>query len=91
MRNSQFANILILAGAFVLFLFSLALVPPVEFYCHFKRPAILLLVIQIAFFFLSLRRNKLAQDRTLRVATLAFNTLGVGFNALLLLMARGRC
>jgi hypothetical protein len=91
MRNSQFANILILAGAFVLFLFSLALVPPVEFYCRFKRPAIVLLVIQVAFFFLSLRRNKLAQERALRVATFVFNTLGVALNSLLLLMVRGRC
>jgi hypothetical protein len=91
MRNSQFASILILAGAFVLFLFSLALVPPVEFYCRFKRPAILLLVIQVAFFFLFLRRNKFAQERALRVATFVFNTLGVALNALLLLMTRGRC
>ena len=91
MRNSQFASILVLAGAFVLFLFSLALVPPVELYCRFKRPAILLLVIQVAFFFLHLRRSKLAQERALRVATFVFNTLGILLNAMLLLMARGRC
>jgi succinate-acetate transporter protein len=91
MRNSQFASILFLAGAFVLFLFSLALVPPVELYCRFERPAILLLILQVAFFLLALRRNTSTKERALRTASLVFNVLGVALNAMLLLMARGRC
>jgi hypothetical protein len=91
MRNSQFASILFLAGAFVLFLFSLALVPPVEMYCRFERPAILLLIIQVALFLLAVRRKTSANERILRTASMVFSVLGIALNAMLLLMARGRC
>lgn len=91
MRNPQFISIMILALAFVLFLFSLALIPPVELYCRLKRPALLLLVVQIALFLLYLLRKPPAGARALRIACVVFTLLGGALNALLLVMARGRC
>jgi hypothetical protein len=91
MRNPQFFSIVLLAVAFVLFLFSLALVPPVELYCRLKPPALLLLLVQIALFLLYLIRKPPAGTRVLRVACVAFTILGGALNTLLLMMARGRC
>lgn len=91
MRNPQFFSIVLLALAFVLFLFSLALVPPVELYCRLKRPALLLLLVQIAFFLLYLIRKPTVGTRALRIACVVFTILGGALNTLLLVMARGRC
>lgn len=91
MRNPQFFSIVLLALAFVLFLFSLALVPPVELYCRLQRPALLLLLVQIAFFLLYLIRKPPAGTRALHIACVVFTVLGGALNTLLLVMARGRC
>ena len=91
MRNPQFLSIVLLAVAFVLFLFSLALVPPVEIYCRLRQPAILLVVVQFVLFLLYLIRKPPVGTRALRIASLVFTILGCALNALLLVMARGRC
>jgi len=91
MRNPQFASLLYLALTVVLFLFSLALVPPVELYCRFERPAVLLLILQLALLAARISRRQRPEERALAIASLVFIALGVGLNSLLLLMARGRC
>ena len=91
MRNPQFASMLFAAVTVILFLFSLALVPPVELYCRFERPAILLLILQLALLAARISRRQLPEERVLAIASFVFIALGVGLNSLLLLMARGRC
>jgi hypothetical protein len=90
MRNSQGTTLLFLAGAVVLFFFSLALLPPVELYCRFRRPALILFFLQLGL--LAFRfRTRNAPERALVIATFVFMTFGMLFNAALLVMARGRC
>jgi hypothetical protein len=90
MRNSQGATLLFLAVALALFFFSLTLLPAVELYCRFRRPAILLLAMQLLLLVLRITKRS-ASDRPLLVATYVFATLGIAFNAALLIMVRGRC
>ena len=91
MRNRQFASLLFLALAVILFLFSLALVPPVELYCRFQRPAVLLLILQVVLLSVRISRRPLAEERPLVIASFVFIALGVAFNSMLLVMARSRC
>lgn len=91
MRNSQLLDLLILFFAVILFLFSLALVPPVELYCRFQRPAIVLMIVQFGLLLVRIQRKRLPEDRPLVKASFVFIALGVIFNGLLLVMSRGRC
>ena len=91
MRNSQGTTLLFLAVAVVLFFFSLTLMPAVELYCRFKRPAVVLLVLEIALLTVRLRTSPQSAERALVIATVVFAALGICFNAALLVMARGRC
>ena len=91
MRNSQLPDLLILVFTVILFLFSLALVPPVELYCRFQRPAIGLMIVQFGLLLVRIRRKRVPQDRPLIIASFVFIALGVAFNSLLLITARGRC
>ena len=91
MQNPQIKSLLFLVAAVILFLFSLALVPPVEMYCRFQRPAIALLVVQILLVLFQLIAKQAQKERALMIATFVFVTIGVALNAMLLLMARGRC
>jgi len=90
MRNPQFASLLFLALAVILFLFSLALVPPVELYCRLQRPAVLLLILQVVLLSVRISRREPPAERPLVIASFVFIALGVAFNSLLLLLARGR-
>ena len=80
-----------LGVAVVLFFFSLTLLPPVELYCRFLRPAIALLIIQTVLVALRLRISTERANRTLLVATYVFSALGIFFNAVLLISAKGKC
>ena len=91
MRNSQGTTLLFLALAVILFFFSLALLPAVEFYCRFQRPALLLLILQILVVALRLGISRAISDRALVIATFVFTVLGLAFNIFLLVTARGRC
>ena len=91
MRNSQGSTLLFLAVAVVLFFFSLALLPAVELYCRFQRPALLLLILQALTLVLRVRMSRLLADHALVIATFVFVTLGTVFNIVLLITARGRC
>jgi len=91
MRNPQFVSLVLFGLSMVLFLFSLALVPPVEMYCRFERPAIVLLIVQLVLLAVRIGRREAAGARALAIASFVFIALGVGMNSLLLLMARGRC
>ena len=91
MQNPQIKSLLFLVAAVILFLFSLALVPPVEMYCRFQRPAIALLVVQILLVLFQLIAKPVQKERALMIGTFVFGTIGVALNAMLLLMARGRC
>ena len=91
MRSSQGTTLLFLALAVVLFFFSLALLPAVELYCRFQRPAIFLLIIQILLIAIRTRVGRTPDDRALWVATFVFATLGMIFNVVLLATARGKC
>ena len=91
MRNSQGTTLLFLAVAVALFFFSLTLMPAVELYCRFKRPALTLLVLEIVLLAIRTHTVRQSADRALAVATVVFTVLGICFNAALLLMARGRC
>jgi FtsH-binding integral membrane protein len=91
MRNSQGTTLLFLAIALVLFFFSLSLLPAVELYCRFIRPAIVLLVLEfLLLVFLSRVRHE-SSSRVLIIATFVFAILGIGFNAVLLIAAKGKC
>lgn len=91
MRNSQFVSFLLLGAAVVLFFFSLTLLPPVELYCRFQRPAVALCLVQLAL--LTIRRwaPSSANDKVLVTATYVFIPLGILFNAVLLFIAHGKC
>jgi hypothetical protein len=90
MRNSQGTTLLFLAVAVVLFFFSLCLLPPVDLYCRFRGPALILFLLQVGL--LAFRfRTRNAPERELVIATFVFVTLGMLFNAALLVMVRGRC
>jgi hypothetical protein len=90
MPSAQGKTLLLLAIAVVLFFFSLTLLPAVELYCRFIRPAIVLLVLQILFLILRLRISA-AFNRALVIATFVFTILGIVFNTVLLITVRGRC
>jgi len=89
--RSQGTTLLFLAVAVVLFFFSLTLMPAVELYCRFRRPALVLLVLEIVLLALRARGSRRSTDRALIIATFVFALLGILFNSALLLMARGRC
>jgi len=91
MRNSQGTTLLFLAVAVVLFFFSLTLLPAVEFYCRFQRPALILLILQFVMLVLRLYISPAAADRALVIATFVFTALGLTFNVVLLAKAHGRC
>jgi len=83
--------LLFLAVAVTLFFFSLTLLPAVEFYCRFQRPALVLLISQLVMLGLRVRISQVSADRALVIATLVFATLGLIFNIVLLAKAHGRC
>jgi len=89
--RSQGTTILVLAAAVVLFFFSLTLMPAVELYCQFRRPAIVLLALQMVLIVLRSRPRAVNPERALLIATYVFASLGIGFNAALLLLARNKC
>ena len=91
MRNSQGTTLLFLAVALVLFFFSLALLPAVELYCRLRRPAIVLLILQLALIALWSRWRTRSASGALTVATFVFAILGLAFNAVLLIKVAGRC
>jgi len=91
MSTTQGNALLFLGLAVVLFFFSLTLLPPVEWYCRFQRPATLLLVLQIVLIALRFRVSRASADRALVIATFVFSALGLVFNTLLLVTARGKC
>ena len=91
MRNSQETTLLFLAVAVVLFFFSLTLLPAVELYCRFQRPAVFLLVLQIVSFGIRIHVPRMLTDRALVIATFVFIILGVIFNIVLLVTVRGKC
>ena len=91
MRNSQGTTLLFLALAVILFFFSLALLPAVEFYCRFQRPALVLLILQILVVAFRLGISRAIADRALVIATFVFSALGLAFNIFLLVTAHGRC
>jgi hypothetical protein len=90
MPSPQGKTLLLLAIAVVLFFFSLTLLPAVELYCRFVRPAIVLLIVQILLLGRRVRISP-ASNRALVIATFVFTILGIAFNALLLIAVRGRC
>jgi hypothetical protein len=91
MRNSQGTTLSFLAVAVVLFFFSLTLLPAVEFYCRFQRPALVLLILQVVLLALRMRISCITADRALVIATFVFAALGLIFNIVLLSKAYGRC
>lgn len=91
MRNSQGTTLLFLAVAAILFFFSLALLPAVELYCRFRTAAGVLMFLQIAVLAFRLRFGRNAVDRALLITTFVFAVLGVIFNVVLLVTARGKC
>jgi len=91
MRNSQGMTLLFLAVAVILFLFSLTLLPAVELYCRFQRPALVLLMLQTISLALCIRSWSRPTDRGLLVGTLVFTALGILFNAVVLVSTRGWC
>jgi hypothetical protein len=91
MRNSQASTLLFVALALALFFFSLTLLPAVELYCRFRRPAIVLLALQMGLVVLRTRPRAVSPERALVIATYVFASLGIAFNAALLVMARNRC
>jgi len=91
MRNSQGTTLLFLAVAVVLFFFSLALLPAVEFYCRFQRPALVLLILQVVMLALCAYVSRAAANRALVIGAFVFAALGLIFNVVLLAKAHGRC
>ena len=91
MSKSQGNALLFLGLAVVLFFFSLTLLPPVEDYCRFQRPAILLVVLQIVLILLRFRISRATADRALVIATFVFSAIGLVFNTVLLVTVRGKC
>jgi chromate transport protein ChrA len=91
MRNSQGTTLLFLAVALVLFFFSLSLLPAVELYCRFRKPAVVLLILEVVLMLLWSRWRKRSASGALTVATFVFAALGIVFNAVLLIKGAGRC
>lgn len=91
MRNSQGTTLLFLAVALVLFFFSLALLPAVEDYCRFKKPAIVLLILQIPLALVRLRVPVKQSESALKIAAIVFTALGIVFNVFLLITTHARC
>ncbi len=91
MRNSQGTTLLFLAVALVLFFFSLSLLPAVELYCRFRKPALVLLVLELALVALWSRWRTRSASSALTVATFVFAMLGIAFNGYLLIKVTGRC
>jgi hypothetical protein len=91
MPNSKGKSLLLLGLAVVLFFFSLTLLPPVELYCRFQRPAILLLILQMVLVGIRLRVSRATSDRALVIGAFVFSALGIVFNGVLLVTARGKC
>jgi len=91
MSKSQGNALLLLGLAVVLFFFSLTLLPPVELYCRFQRPAFALLILQIVLVALRFRVSRANADRALVIATFVFSALGLACNTLLLVSVRGKC
>jgi len=91
MRNSQGTTLLFLAVAVALFFFSLTLLPAVEFYCRFQRPALVLLILQLVTLALRMRISRITADRALVIATFVFAALGLAFNIVMLAKAHSRC
>jgi len=91
MRDSQGTTLLFLAVALILFFFSLALLPAVEDYCRFRKPAIVLLILQIPLLFVRLRLRADDSGAALKTAAVVFSALGILFNAVLLISAHGKC
>jgi len=90
MPRSQAATLLFLAIAIVLFFFSLTLLPAVELYCRFVRPAFALLIVQVVLLALRLRISR-ESSRPFVIATFVFTILGIASNAVLLITVRGKC
>ena len=82
---------LFLAIALVLFFFSLALLPPVELYCRFRKPAIVLLILEVILIIFFARWRTRSASGALTVATFVFAVLGIAFNAVLLIKVAGSC
>ncbi|HEU5233238.1 MAG TPA: hypothetical protein VFU50_10280 [Terriglobales bacterium] len=91
MRNSQGTTLLFLAVALVLFFFSLSLLPAVELYCRFRKPAAVLLILELVLMLLWSRWRTRSASGALTVATFVFAALGVVFNAVLLIKVAGKC
>jgi|GEM_PF-2870780 len=91
MRDSQGTTLLFLAVALVLFFFSLSLIPAVELYCRFRKPALVLLILEVALVVLWSRWRTRSASSALTVATFVFAIFGVAFNAYLLIKVAGRC
>src|SRR6185312_4512639 len=91
MRNSQGTTLLFLAVALVLFFFSLSLLPAVELYCRFRKPAAVLLILEVVLMLLWSRWRKRSASDALTVATFVFAALGIVFNAVLLIKVAGKC
>src|SRR4029077_16238190 len=69
----------------------LTLLPAVEFYCRFQRPALVLLILQFVMLALRIRLSRITSDRALVIATFVFAVLGLIFNIMLLAKAHCRC
>lgn len=91
MHNSQGTTLLFLAVALVLFFFSLSLLPAVELYCRFRKPALVLLILEVALVALWSGWRTRSVSSALTVATFVFAALGIAFNAYLLIKVAGRC
>ncbi len=91
MRNSQGTTLLFLAIALILFFFSLSLLPAVELYCRFRKPALVLLILELALTALWSRWRTRSASAALSVATFVFALLGIVFNAVLLFKVAGKC
>jgi hypothetical protein len=91
MQRQQGRNLLLLAASATLFLFSVALVPAVEFYCRFRGPAVALLFMQMALLTIRARTRAPGDSRALAIASAVFTLIGIGMNAIVVIMARGRC
>ena len=91
MTNTQGTTLAFLFAAFVLFFFSLTLLPPAEMYCRFRRPATILGAVQVVLLLLRIKFPAVHAERSLLIATYCFVIIGIVFNIILLTVAHGRC
>ena len=91
MQKTQARNLLLLAASATLFLFSLSLVPAVEFYCRYRRPALILLAIQIVLLAMRAKTTAPGDSKAVAIAAWIFTSLGIVMNALVFFVSRGRC